>query len=341
MHKELIKSNYNSFILVPKDSPLDKKLNQENLPYYTYTQCKLFKPHRQPGLRRAIEKIIKNQNINVIHCNRAKDTILLKNIPSSVKKIFTRHATTQIKTKYLKLFDTVIGVNKDYVEKTKELNLNKLVEHIPPFFNFNEFENFKPTHSKSDFFKNEFGIILHDLPTVAMVATLKKHKNHELILQALAKLVHQKNKPINLVLCGDGYRKKVLIEITKKLNISKYVFFLGFSDKRLEVMYHSDIKILVTKREAWGIVMMEAALLGKPLIGPTKTGMQGTTIVDKKTGLLFENGNVNDLVEKIEFLIDNPNLRKEYGENAYHHVKNNLLPEVLMKNLKTYYKELT
>ena len=64
------------------------------------------------------------------------------------------------------------------------------------------------------------------------------------------------------------------------------------------------------------------------------------TIKHEKTGLLFENGNVNDLVQKITRLINDPELRKAYGENAYEFVKENFLSDVLMKTVDKFYKEI-
>jgi glycosyltransferase involved in cell wall biosynthesis len=347
-YKAHLKEGYNAYVFTPKDSALEKKLIEEKLPYYRFEISKIFRPHRQPGMNKILKTIIEKHNIKFVHCNRHKEMHMLKKINNlNAKVILTRHSPSAIRSKYLKYFKEIFCVDYNCINaitkkcKKENIPLPKMT-YLPPFFNEKESLNFDPskTLQKKEFFKTEFGIDLPDRPTIVMVANLSGYKNHQLMFKAVHKLVYKENKPINLLLCGSGYKEKFLKDLAKKLNIEKYIYFLGFTYKRIEVMYHSDIKALTTKDEAFGIVLMEGALIKKPLLGPTKTGVV-TTILDKKTGILFENGNVDDLVKKIKFLINNPELRKEYGENAYHHVKNNLLPEVLMKNLKTYYKELT
>ena len=346
-YKAHLKQGYDTYIFLPKGSDLEKILIEEKLPYYRFTQSKIFRNHRQPGMKRIIETIVKKHNIKIVHCNRHKEIKMLKNIKNlDVKIILTRHSPSALKTKYLKEFKTMFCVDQNCIDKINKKCTDKnitppKIKHLAPFFNEKESIDFDSTKtlSKKEFFAKEFGLDLPDYPTIVMVACLRGYKNHQLMFKAIHKLVHENNKPINLLLCGQGYREKYLRTLAKQLKIEKHVHFLGFTYKRIEVMYHSDIKALTTKDEAFGIVLMEAALLKKPLLGPTKTGVVNT-IKHKKTGLLFENGNVDDLVEKIEFLIENPELRKQYGENAYKHVKKNFLSDVLIKSVGDFYKEI-
>ncbi|MBD3273393.1 glycosyltransferase [Candidatus Dependentiae bacterium] len=345
-YKAHLKEGYDTYILLPKGSELEKKLIEEKLPYYRFTQSNIFRNHRQPGMKRIIEAIVKKHNIKIIHCNRHKEIRMLERIKNmDVKIILTRHSPSALKTKYLKQFNTMFCVDQNCINRINtKCNDKKIkapkIKHLAPFFDEKESLNFKPTiENRKEFFKKEFGIDLPDYPTIAMVACLRGYKNHQLMFKAVEKLVHKKNKPINLLLCGQGYKEKYLRDLAKQLKIDKYIHFLGFTYKRIEVMYHSDIKALTTKDEAFGIVLMEAALIKKPLLGPTKTGVVNT-IKHQKTGLLFENGNVYDLVEKLEKLIGNPELRKEYGQNAYEHVKNNFLSDVLIKSVENFYKEI-
>ncbi len=344
-YKAHLKHGYNVHLLTPKDSDLAKKLTEQNLSFYSFEQSKIFRPHRQPGLSNMIRKIVKENNIDIILCNRHKEIGILKKINDlPVKIILTRHSPSPLKSKYIKKFETVICVDKNCINSieskcNKEEIKQPKMYHLAPFFDEEESLNFKTTTNKNEFFKHEFGITLSNHPTIAMVACLRGYKNHQLMFKALHKLVHEKNKPINLLLCGDGYRKKQLKTLAKQLKIESFVHFLGFTYKRIEVMYHSDIKALTTKDEAFGIVLMEGALLKKPLIGTKGTGMENV-IKHEKTGLLFEKGNVDDLVTQIEKMIDNPELQKEYGANAYQHVKNNLLSDSLMQKLGDFYKQI-
>ena len=347
-HKAHIKNGFNSFILLLKGSDLEKKFIEEKLAYYRVAPSTIFKPHRQPGIARTVAAIVKKHNIKIINCNRHKEYFMLKKVINyDVKIILTRHSPSPLKSKYLKKFKNLICVDQNCIDKInvkcEKENIKKpIIKHLAPFFDQKESLNFNSENlpDKKTFFKQEFGIDLPDYPTIVKVACLRGYKNHPVIFKAVQKLVYEKNTPVNLLLCGDGYRKKELQALVKKLNIEKYVYFLGFTPKRIEVMYYSDIKALSTKDEAFGIVLMEAALLKKPLVGPTKTGVTNT-IKHEQTGLLFENGNPEDMADKLEILINNPELRTQYGNNAHEHVKNTFLSDALIEKLGIFYKEIS
>lgn len=346
-HKAHIKNNFNSYILLLKGSDLEQKFIQEKIAYYRVETSKIFRPHRQPGITRIVEAIVKKHDIKIINCNRHKEYLMLKKVNNlNTKIILTRHSPSALKTKYLKIFKNILCVDQNCIDRInlkcqKENIKAPIMKHLAPFFDERESLNFNFDNmpDKKDFFKKEFNIDLPDYPTIVKVACLRGYKNHPVIFKAVHNLVHKKNTPVNLLLCGDGYRKKELQKLAHDLNIEKYVYFLGFTSKRIEVMYYSDIKALSTKDEAFGIVLMEAALLKKPLVGPTNTGVTNT-IKHENTGLLFENGNPDDMADKLEILINNPELRIKYGQNAYDHVKDNFLSDKLIQKLEAFYKEI-
>ncbi|MBD3273392.1 glycosyltransferase [Candidatus Dependentiae bacterium] len=338
-YKKLKEEGYNAYILIPKDSALEKKLTEKQLSFYSYKQSKIFKPNRQPGLKKAVLGIIKKHNINIVHCNRAKDTHLLKGVCPKVKLILTRHAASLIYKKYIKKFDAIMAVNKSFIEKVQKKFPQKIIIKITPFFLENESLNFQSKRSKQKFFKKEFNINLENYPTIVQLGGLTNVKNHKILFYAANELINKKNKPVNVLLCGDGYNKKYLQKLAKKLNIQNYIYFLGFTNKKIEVIYNSDIKTLTSKTEGHPISLMEAGLLKKALIGPSKTGITNT-IIHNKTGLIFENNNAQDLANQIKRLLDNKDLLSKYGQNAYKHIKNNFTSDILMSKIEKLHKKI-
>ncbi len=342
-----LQEGYNAHILVPHNSEIEKLLIKKNLPFYSFTRSRFFKPYNQLGITSLVKAIVQKEKINIIHCNRHKEIKMLKKIDKKqVKIILTRHSPSVIRTKYLKAFPTIFCVDINLIPKIKERCKQKKItcpdlHFMPPFFNADSLlkdQAMPPQKSKYEFFKEEFGIDLPPYPIITIVANLYGYKNHQLMLRALHRLIFDKKIKISLMLCGDGYRKNYLKLLTRKLKIEEYVHFLGFTYKRIDVMRYADINALVTKDEAFGIVMMEAALLKKALLGPSQTGVI-STIIDKKTGLLFQNGNEEDLADKIEILLKNPELCKQLGQAAYLHVKQNLLPTISIRKINKFYKE--
>lgn len=338
-YKTLLKHGYNVFVIIPKDSVLEKIFKEQNLNYYSFKKSFFLKAHRQPSLKKLVKNIILEKNINIIHCNRAKEVLLInkKEFPG-LKIILTRHATSLIRSKYANKFDAIISVNNEFIEQAKNrYNIKNIIE-IPPFFTDYESLDFVPSeNNKFNFFKKNFNITLNNLPVISQIAALSNVKNHEILFYATSKLIHEKNILFNIVLCGDGYNLKSLKKLAKKLNIENYIYFLGFTDKRIEVLHHSAISILTSKSESRSISIMEAALLKKALIGPTNTGVT-YTVKHTDTGLLFENNNINDLANKLETLLGSQELQNIYGQNAYNHVKNNFTCEISLKKLEALYK---
>jgi len=345
LYKNLLKDGYNPYFLIAKNSALEKNLKEEKISYYAYNKFSIFKKTIQPGLYQAIYKICKENNISIIHCNIHREALAAKKVTKSlpVKVVFTCHIPQTLNPKYLKNLDGFIGVNPDIAKigQNESLNIKESV-FIPPIFDEKKFLNFKPSANKDDFFKKQFNLDFKGLPILCMVSNMPKninHKNHPLLLKAIAKLIHEKQKLVHVVLVGDGSLRNYLEKISKELKIEDFIHFLGFTNKVSEILYHSDIKILTSKEEGLPIVIFEAALLKKPIIVGTNTPMT-TVILHEKTGLLFEYNNIDDIVKQIEKLLDNPKLCKTLGENAYHHVKTNFSTENSIKKIEAFYQKI-
>ena len=256
-----------------------------------------------------------------------------------------------IKSKYLSNISTsnylngIIYASPQIAEShIKNANLNniKKFEFIPPVFNEEKFINFKAIQTKKEFFKKEFNISIKNPPLICMIAHMYKdlsHKNHTIVINAIQKLI-QKNKLVQVVFAGAGARENELKLMVKKLNLQEYVHFLGSTNKTPEIIHHSDINLLASNNEAFGIVLLEGALLKKPLICATRTGAANVIIHNDKTGLLFENNNLDSLVEKIETLLNNKQLQKTLGENAYQHVLNNFSTNAIMRKMENFYDQV-
>ncbi|MHA1253775.1 MAG: glycosyltransferase, partial [Candidatus Helarchaeota archaeon] len=85
-------------------------------------------------------------------------------------------------------------------------------------------------------------------------------------------------------------------------------------------------KYILKKRyiEGFGIVFVEAGFFKLPSIGPYFGGVNDV-IINGQTGFLINN--IEELTEKIKIFLENPNIRKKMGLNAYQFVKNNFLME--------------
>jgi glycosyltransferase involved in cell wall biosynthesis len=149
-------------------------------------------------------------------------------------------------------------------------------------------------------------------PGLLFLNRIKRYKGVETLLRA-TEILNKKIKNLDVFIAGVGDDLKEMEEFSEKRNF-KNVCFLGriSEEKKYELMQKSWIFINPSFKEGWGIVNIEAGYFGLPVIGSRVSGIKDS-IIDGKTGLLFEYGNPKDLAEKIIFLINRKNERKVMG----------------------------
>ncbi|MNO71567.1 N,N'-diacetylbacillosaminyl-diphospho-undecaprenol alpha-1,3-N-acetylgalactosaminyltransferase [compost metagenome] len=119
----------------------------------------------------------------------------------------------------------------------------------------------------------------------------------------------------NLWLIGDGPLKNELQEQCKQLKIFNQVQFLGFRNDVPTLLQQADIFLLSSIQETFCYSILEAQLANVPVIVP-RTGGITELVTHRKTGLLFESKNSEDLLAKIKLLLSNKKLQKTIIEQA-------------------------
>lgn len=353
LYKMLQSAGYTSLIVVQDNSPMRAELDRLKLPYAT-TRVSIVK--FIPLLFRFVlgyqlENIFEHHHFDIIQCNTEREVDAAKQVAEfhQAKIIFFRHLRSPLnKTETLNNLDGIVAVSeaiKQNIEQiiTQKNYTTKNIAFIPPFFNQEPFLNFTPLIlNKRDFFKAHFDVDITDAPILCMVANTSPrldYKNYPLLLRAVAQLVHEKKIPVQVIAVGRGAGKAKLEAMSKELKVDHCVHFVGFSKDIPEVLYHSDIFVLTSNWEAFGIVYLEAGLMKKPAVGAYQTGAQDT-IIDGETGFLFKNNNCDDLVAKLEFLIKNPKLQKEMGQRSYKNISAHFLNETKFEQLEKLFEEV-
>jgi glycosyltransferase involved in cell wall biosynthesis len=134
------------------------------------------------------------------------------------------------------------------------------------------------------------------------------------LLGAFEKLSEARHN-VKLLLVGvdeDGYLRALL---DRKPTLSEMVISLGYSSNPETYMSGSDVLVLPSHREGFGMVIVESAAIGIPSIASNIYGIQDA-IDHEVTGLLFDVGDVNDLFISMKKLVDDHGLRLRLGSNA-------------------------
>ncbi|MBI4652268.1 phosphoribosylformylglycinamidine synthase subunit PurQ [Candidatus Desantisbacteria bacterium] len=175
-------------------------------------------------------------------------------------------------------------------------------------------------------------------PKLLFVGANYQRKGLPLLLKALA-LVIKKFPNTTLNVIGENSEKTGMIEMAKQLGVHSCVNFLGFvpNDKTLEYFSMSDIFIMPSLIEAFGIVFLEAMSSGVPVIG-SNTGGISEVIKNGENGFLVDPADHEDLAEKIIQLITNPDLREKFIQGGYGCVKNFSIENMGIETEKIYHK---
>ena len=123
---------------------------------------------------------------------------------------------------------------------------------------------------------------------------------------------------------GSGPLKRDLQILIDKLKLENTVHLLGAypKDKVINALMESDIYLLPSVEESFGMVLLEAQAVGLPIIA-TAVGSTYNAIIDGQSGFLVPAANVRALVEKFEFLLGCPEKWETIGNAGRKHVTDN------------------
>jgi len=190
-------------------------------------------------------------------------------------------------------------------------------------YGIDKFRLFPAVHSiNTPFFEEEYQSI-----------TPVKNKDGKIILGFVGKLINKKeplllldaiNKSkwkdsIILKVVGDGPLKQSLLDKALELNIElDFVGFLNQSEIVKKGYANLNALILPSSiNETWGLVVNEVMTGGIPVLGSNRVGCHEDLVIDGVTGYIFESGNFENFVEKLNQLIEKLKSGYDFSENVF------------------------
>ena len=166
--------------------------------------------------------------------------------------------------------------------------------------------------------------------TVGTVLRLEKEKGVEFLIEAVS-IVKDTAPNVQLIIVGDGSQKKKLEKITQEFKIEKQVRFVGFQKDIKKWVASFDVFVLPSaKRESFGLVLLEAMALKKPIVA-TRIGGIPEVVEEDSTGILVEPKNSRELAQAILDLYKNTDQRKIMGEKGRQRVKEKFTLEKMIR----------
>lgn len=143
-------------------------------------------------------------------------------------------------------------------------------------------------------------------PLIVYFGRLEWEKGVHDLLAALPR-IRRTHPGARLVMAGRGRQASALVALARKLRVVRSVDFVGhLSDRDLVAcLAAADVVVLPSRYEPFGIVALEAAAAGAPLVSST-TGGLAEVVIDGETGLSFEPGDVDGLAACVRAVLADP-----------------------------------
>lgn len=153
---------------------------------------------------------------------------------------------------------------------------------------------------------------------VAFIGQFCERKNPLAVLRAMARLRHVSN--LRCLLVGEGPLDHALASEIGRLGLEGVCSLVPFQRDVSPLMRCIDVLVLPSRHESFGLVLVEAGALGKPVIA---TRTQGPTeiVVDGETGFLVDIDNEEQLASKLEALLNCEQERRRMGAAAARRVQ--------------------
>ncbi len=161
--------------------------------------------------------------------------------------------------------------------------------------------------------------IQRDKNLVIYVGRIKKYKSIDHILKAINLIKGE--IPVKLVIVGDGDALGELKNLADELKLE--VDFKGFVSEKEKYEIYQRARVLVqpSVKEGWGLTAIESQACGTPVICADSPGLK-ETLLNEKTGYLYEYGNIKELAAKIKDMITDDTKWQKFSNAAIEWAKN-------------------
>jgi len=268
--------------------------------------------------------VIKDEELDVLHVHYAiphavcavlaremsgRDIGIVTTLHGTDISVLGQDSTLSQAIKYgIDKSDIVTTVSHALKEQTYELI--DTVKPIETIYNFVDEREYFPRNSGN--LKEQFGI-QEDEKVIIHVSNFRKIKNLPHIIDAFMKI--RANMKAKLLLVGDGPEKHRVMDQVKESPYMKVVLFLGKQENLAELYAISDLKLLLSQQESFGLVLLEAMACGVPCIG-TNVGGIPEVIEHGVDGFIVELGDTEAVAEYAVHLLQDEEKLLRFREAA-------------------------
>ncbi|BAU44218.1 GDP-mannose-dependent alpha-mannosyltransferase [Leptolyngbya sp. O-77] len=174
---------------------------------------------------------------------------------------------------------------------------------------------FSPNLRQEQFFERTYGIEAGDRTKLLFLGRLTPDKGWKFTLKAVPKLVQNLGSSrILLLIAGDGELRDTIRQSLTGV-VDFHLLGRVSPDQIPALMANCDFHVTTSRKETKGLTLFEAFAAGIPAVAPAAGGVLDS-IQPGVNGLLYEPDSTTDFVEKLQLLIEDPDLRQRLGRQA-------------------------
>ena len=229
----------------------------------------------------------------------------------------------------INMSDSVTVVSEDLKRETLDsFNITNYIDTIPNFIDIDLYQQDLDVDLRSNIAKHDQFILTH-------ISNFRQVKRVEDVIKIFAKV--NKEVKCRLLMIGDGPDRLKAEELSRKLGVSKDVEFLGKLKVIEKMLSISDVFILPSSTESFGLVALEA-MASKTAVISTNSGGLSEVNIEGLTGFLSDVGDVEKMTRDTLKLLRDKSLLDTFKTNALLHAKKFDITNILPKYKSIYYK---
>lgn len=228
--------------------------------------------------------------------------------------------------------DAVTAVSNQLANQTKDMF--KTEQAIEVIYNFiNEKEYYK---KELPFLKKEYDI-QPDEKVMIHISNFRKVKRIEDVIYTFQKVLAKVKA--KLLLVGDGPEFNNIFKLVDKLGLNDYVLFLGKQKNIRDLLSIADVNLLLSKKESFGLVILEAMACEVPSIG-TNVGGIPEVVIHNETGYIVELGDTDQAAHYAIQLLTNDEQLQNISKNALMYAHEQFNSNKIVEAYLNLYKKL-
>ncbi|MFT9816348.1 N-acetyl-alpha-D-glucosaminyl L-malate synthase BshA [Lysinibacillus sp. NPDC056185] len=292
--------------------------------------------------------VIKDEELDVLHVHYAiphavcavlaremsgRDIGIVTTLHGTDISVLGQDSTLSQAIKYgIDKSDIVTTVSEALKQQTYELI--DTVKPINTIYNFVDEREYFPRNSGT--LKEQFGI-QEDEKVIIHVSNFRKIKNLPHIIDAFMKI--RANMKAKLLLVGDGPEKHRVMDQVKESSYMEDVLFLGKQENLAELYAISDLKLLLSQQESFGLVLLEAMACGVPCIGSAVGGIP-EVIEHGVDGYIVELGDTDAVAEYAVNLLKDEEKLQHFREAAIRAVDEKFHSSKIVEQYENLYEKV-